>query len=102
MSNVKLIGFDMQLALDEIILNTYMNGNEKIILVTIALYHKGEIEGNPFISMSIDKVASVLGCSRSTANKTIKDMVSKGYIESIRRGQGNPNIYVFKEWRKWQ
>ena len=54
------------------------------------------------MSLPMDKVCELVNCSKTTANRIMKKLIEKGYLESIKRGQGKPNIYVFKGWRKWQ
>ena len=54
------------------------------------------------MTLSMDDIGRLISCSRGTANRVMKKLIEKGYLESIKRGQGNPNIYVFKGWRKWQ
>ena len=102
MSNVRFCGFNINKALIEIVNESNLDGNEKFILITISFYHEELIENNPSMSLSLDKIAWLLKCSRTTANRIVKGLIEKGYLESIKKGQGKPNIYVFKGWRKWQ
>lgn len=102
MNNIMFKGFNINAALDNIINERDLDGNEKTILLTISFYHNGLIGEDPSISLPLDKIAELLKCSRTTANRVIKGLIEKGYLESIKRGQGKPNIYVFKGWRKWQ
>ena len=62
----------------------------------------GKIEEEPYMALSIKEIARLIKCAESTANRVIKKLVDKGYLERVKRGQGNPNIYIFKGWRKWQ
>jgi uncharacterized membrane protein len=102
MPNIIFAGFNINKALDEIINSKELNGDEKIILLTISFYHKGLIENNPSMTLSIDNISELVGCSKTTAGRIMKKLINKGYIDVIRKGQGNANIYVFKGWRKWQ
>lgn len=102
MSNVVFKGFNVNKALTEIINEKNLNGNEKTVLITISFYCEKLIEGNPAMSLSMDEISELVNCSRGTANRLMKKLVEKEYLESIKKGQGNPNIYVFKGWRKWQ
>ena len=54
------------------------------------------------MALSIKEIARLIKCAESTANRVIKKLVDKGYLERVKRGQGNPNINIFKGWRKWQ
>ena len=102
MSNVVFKGFNINRVLSEIVNDKDLNGNEKFLLIAISFYHDKTIEGNPAISLSMDKIGMLVNCSRGTSNRLMKSLIEKGYLESIKKGQGNPNIYVFKGWRKWQ
>ena len=102
MSNIVFEGFYEGKVLDGIINERDLNGDEKTILITISFYHKSLIGENPAMSLPMDKVCELVNCSKTTANRIMKKLIEKGYLESIKRGQGKPNIYVFKGWRKWQ
>ena len=54
------------------------------------------------MTLSIDNISELVGCSKTTAGRIMKRLINKEYIDVIRKGQGNANIYVFKGWRKWQ
>lgn len=102
MNSVIFKGFNANNALNEIINEKDLNGNEKTILITISFYYEKLINENPAMSLSMDEISELVNCSRGTANRLMKKLVEKEYLESIKKGQGNPNIYVFKGWRKWQ
>ena len=102
MSNVRFCGFNINKALIEIVNESDLDGNEKFILITISFYHEELIEKEPYMALSIKEIARLIKCAESTANRVIKKLVDKGYLERVKRGQGNPNIYIFKGWRKWQ
>ena len=102
MNGVIFKGFHVSKALDGIINDKDLNGDEKVILITISFYHKCLIEENPSMSLSMEQISELVNCSKSTANRIMKRLVEKGYLESIKKGQGKPNIYIFKGWRKWQ
>ena len=55
-----------------------------------------------FKLLSIDDIGRLTKCSKTTAIRLMRRLINKGQIDSIRKGQGNANIYVFKGWRKWQ
>lgn len=102
MSNVIFSGFNINKALDRIINSEELNGDEKTILLTISFYHKGLIDDNPSMKLSIEDISKLVGCSRTTAGRIMRRLVEKGYIDVIKKGQGNANMYIFKGWRKWQ
>ena len=102
MSNIVFEGFHITKVLDGIINEKDLNGDEKVILITISFYHKGLIGEDPAMSLPMDKISELVNCSKSTANRIMKKLIEKGYLESIKKGQGKPNIYVFRGWRKWQ
>ena len=102
MNGVTFKGFSIGKAINDIIKDKTLNGDEKTILITISLYHEDLIEGNPAMSLSIETVSEIVNCSKSTAIRIMKKLIEKGCLDSIKKGQGNPNIYVFKGWRKWQ
>ena len=102
MGNIVFKGFNINKVLGKIVNESDLDGNEKFILLTISFYHEKLIEENPAKSLSMDDIGKLISCSKGTANRVMKRLIEKGYLESIKRGQGNPNIYVFKGWRKWQ
>lgn len=100
--NIEFVGLNGNIALKNITFNDYMSSSEKVICLAICFYEDGKIEGNPYMGISIEDLSSIVNSSKSTTSKIVRSMVEKGYIDCIRKGQGNPNIYIFKEWRKWQ
>ena len=102
MTNIVFKGFNINKALYEIINEINLDGNEKTILLTISFCYEKIIDENPTMTLSMDDIGRLISCSRGTANRVMKKLIEKGYLESIKRGQGNPNIYIFKGWRKWQ
>ena len=94
--------FNVNKILDLIVKEKGLNGDEKVILITISLYYEKLVNGNPAMSLPMYDICNLVNCSKGTANRIMKKLIEKGYLESIKRGQGNPNIYVFKGWRKWQ
>ena len=57
MNNIMFKGFNINAALDNIINERDLNGNEKTILLTISFYHNGLIGEDPSISLPLDKIA---------------------------------------------
>lgn len=102
MSNIIFKGFNINKALKEIINSEELDGNEKIVLLTISFYQDSQVGGNPSKTLSIDDIGRLTKCSKTTAIRLMRRLINKGQIDSIRKGQGNANIYVFKGWRKWQ
>ena len=102
MSNIRFEGFNINQALKEIINSTELNGDEKTVLLAISFYQDNQINGNPSISLSIEEVGKLVKCSKATAGRLMRGLVEKGYLDSIRKGLGYSNIYIFKGWRKWQ
>lgn len=102
MSNVVFEGFNMNKVFTDIMNADDLNGDEKIILLAMSFYQQGSIEGNPAMRMSVDEISGLINRSKGTVVRIMKRLIEKEYIESIRKGQGYPNIYVFKGWRKWQ
>lgn len=102
MSNIIFKGFHVTKVLDGIINEKDLNGDEKVILIAISFYHKGLIGENPAMSLPMNEISELVNCSKATANRIMKKLIEKGYLESIKKGQGKPNIYIFKGWRKWQ
>ena len=102
MSNIVFEGFHINKVFNGIINDEDLDANEKIILISISFYMDGKIEEEPYMALSIKEIARLIKCAESTANRVIKKLVDKGYLERVKRGQGNPNIYIFKGWRKWQ
>ena len=102
MSNIVLKGFNINKALKEIINDKELDGNEKMVLLSISFYQDSQVEGNPSKTLSIEDISKLVKCSKTTAMRLMKRLIDKGQIDSIRKGQGNANIYIFKGWRKWQ
>ena len=102
MNEVKFIGFNIIKSLENIINEEGLSGDEKIILVTISFYHTSKIDNNPAMSLSNEDIAKITNRNKCTGAKIAHKLIDKGYIDVIRQGQGKPNIYIFKGWRKWQ
>ena len=77
MNGVIFKGFHVSKALDGIINDKDLNGDEKIVLITISFYHKGLIEENPSMSLSMEQISELVNCSKSTANRIMKRLIEK-------------------------
>ena len=75
MSNIIFKGFHVTKVLDGIINEKDLNGDEKVILITISFYHKGLIGDDPAMSLPMDKVSELVNCSKSTANRIMKKLI---------------------------
>ena len=54
------------------------------------------------MSLSNEDIAKITNRNKCTGAKIAHKLIDKGYIDVIRQGQGKPNVYIFKGWRKWQ
>ncbi len=93
--NIKIIGADplTQRGFTQIpnviLKSNNLTGGAKLAYTMLLTYAMGDDECFP----GQDRLGADMGTTRQSANKYIKELESKGFINIKRRGQGRSNLY---------